>query len=89
MLLILLARGMHVDHLRKTNQEHAMYHDEIDADHLTSELYRMGRKSDALRRKGICSHGWSKGWKPCTCLHCGKVFDSFDDLAAERRELIS
>jgi len=66
-----------------------MYHDQMDADILTAQLHALGRRDSALRKRGICSHGWSQGQAPCKCLHCGKVFPTFDAMCAERREILN
>jgi hypothetical protein len=68
--------------------------DTMDADMLQAELYRLGRMDSALRKRGICSHGWSQGIPgnpdgPTKCLHCGKLFASFQDMLNERREVLS
>ena len=64
------------------------------ADIQMSELVRLGRRDAELRRRGICSHGWTQGTpgKPdgaTRCLHCGKSFATFAELCAERREILS
>ena len=60
-----------------------------DADFEMRALQRAGNRSSALRRKGICTHGW---WKSeptkAVCLHCGKEFKSDAELREESRELM-
>jgi hypothetical protein len=65
--------------------------DRMDADLLQAELYRLGRRDSALKKRGICSHGWSQG-KPdgsVECLYCHAVFKSNDALMSARREVLS
>ena len=55
-----------------------------DADLEMAELTASANHHAALRKRGLCTHGWRQGppgpWhKPTTvwtCLHCGKVFQS-------------
>lgn len=71
-----------------------MLHDTMDANILQSQLYALGRRSEQLRKRGICTHGWSKG-EPgnpdgrTVCLHCGAEFDTFADLLAARAEALA
>lgn len=67
-----------------------------DADILQSELERLGNKQAALRRKGICAHGWRQGYTPThrpdlkpgqtQCLDCGEV--STDATLDEERATV-
>ncbi len=50
--------------------------DRMDADMLQAQLYRIGRKASRLRKRGICTHGWSQR-RPdgsVECLHCHQAF---------------
>jgi hypothetical protein len=65
--------------------------DRIDADLLQAELYRLGARDSALKKRGICSHGWQQR-KPdgsVECLYCHKVFASQEAIMADRREVLS
>ena len=67
-----------------------------DADIEMAELTAAANRESRLRKRGICTHGWIQGppgpWnkptKVWTCLHCGKVFQSEEDLMENRRELL-
>ena len=61
-----------------------------DADFEMRSLQAKGARSSALKRRGICDHGWLQGppGKPIvTCNHCGKEFASFEAAYAEHDEL--
>lgn len=49
-----------------------------DADIEQAGLEAKGRRSAALKRAGICDHGWVQGTPgadgPVRCLDCGEVF---------------
>jgi hypothetical protein len=60
-----------------------------DADIEMAELEAAGRRSSALRKRGICDHGWLQVGEPTTCLHCGKSFPNADAAYEERREILS
>jgi len=53
-------------------------------------LEALGRRSSALRKRGICDHGWLRApdTGPAECLHCGKVFANAEAAYAERREIL-
>jgi hypothetical protein len=59
-----------------------------DADLQQSALERAGAKSAALRRRGICDHGWlmAPDGEPARCLHCGAVFADAEAAYEARRE---
>ncbi len=67
-----------------------MYHDQMDPDVLQSKLERLGKRVSDLHKRGICCHGWNQTRKngTCVCLHCNKVFASFDALCEARSELL-
>ncbi len=54
-------------------------------------LEALGRKSSALRRQGICTHGWLQGREGCEtkCLHCGEVFATLELAREIGRELLN
>lgn len=56
-------------------------------------LEARGNKISALRRRGICVHGWVKcppGQQAVTCLDCGAVFaDSRAHFRASREAMES
>lgn len=60
---------------------------ENDADYEMSELERIGNLSSELAKKGICTHGWWTTKPVVKCLHCGKEFESEDQLWQEYKEL--
>jgi hypothetical protein len=56
-----------------------------------AKLEAAGRKLDALRKRGICAHGWMQGppgKAVLTCLDCGREFISRDEHEAARREAL-
>ena len=63
-----------------------------DADIEMHDLEQAARHQSALKRKGICVHGWRKigQWpdKTCTCLDCGRVFATEADCDEETREIL-
>ena len=62
-----------------------MYHDQIDPDALQDELHRLGDRSEALRKRGTCPHGW---WTHLTCNYCGKTWTTEADMMREHRDLL-
>jgi len=62
-----------------------------DADLQQSALERAGARSAALRRRGICDHGWllAPAGEPARCLHCGAVFADAEAAYEARREVRS
>lgn len=90
--MALLAPSMKSDSLRQQAAAILDYDPEVpagysDADMLQSSLEAAGRRSAALRARGICDHGWTQGlaasgeWcgegaAPAVgfarCLHCGE-----------------
>lgn len=56
-----------------------------DADLQQGAMERAGNLTAALRRRGICDHGWlmAPEGEPARCLNCGAVFA---DAEAARRE---
>ena len=71
------------------------------ADFDQAELTRLGERAAALRRRGVCVHGWRQGFTEhmpeeyrgrilpgyALCLHCGKI-DTVAALDAERDSLL-
>jgi len=61
-----------------------------DADFEQRDLESLGRRLTQLKRAGICTHGWTKGQPgpedrgPITCLDCGAIFATPDDLYQAR-----
>jgi hypothetical protein len=65
-----------------------------DADIETAELEASARHHAALRKRGICTHGWTQGnvdangtpkSGTCTkCLDCGRIFPNDDALEHSR-----
>ena len=63
-----------------------------DADFEMAELQRVGNLASALRKRGICTHGWLQGppgKQVTTCLHCGKEFASSEEAFQEGRRLLA
>lgn len=65
-----------------------------DADIEQAEFGALGRRVTALRRKGICTHGWVQGQPgrsmtgPIKCLDCGQEFLTADDWHDARHQLL-
>jgi len=69
-----------------------------DADFEQAELERAGARSSALRKRGICDHGWTAPADPSAyhvgkpykvvCNHCGAVFADSDAHMAARRAIL-
>jgi hypothetical protein len=67
------------------------------ADLETSGLLAIAQRTAALRRQGICAHGWLQGppgppnhpTTVVTCNYCGQVFDTFESAYAARAEILS
>ncbi len=62
---------------------------ELYPDAAQAKLERIGRKLDALKKRGICTHGWMQGppGKPIlTCLDCGCEFTTHAEHEAARKE---
>ena len=59
-----------------------------DADMEQSALERAGALTAALRRRGICDHGWlmAPAGEPARCLNCGAVFADTAAAYEARRE---
>lgn len=61
-----------------------------DADFEMRDLEEKGRRSAALRKKGICDHGWRQVGNgrngieigKFKCLHCGAMVDCGKDWRA-------
>lgn len=51
-----------------------------DADIEMAGLQALGNRSSRLRRLGICTHTWLKGFsgKPTECLHCHHIFPTLE-----------
>ena len=70
-----------------------------DADFEMASLQAKGARSSALKRRGICDHGWLAPAKPSAfhtgadysmvCNHCGKVFATAEAAHREHDELHS
>lgn len=64
-----------------------------DTDLEMAELQATARRESALKRRGICRHGWRSGppgppSKPTTvwtCRECGQVFASEAAMDADRK----
>lgn len=62
---------------------------ELYPDAAQAKLERAGRKIDALKARGICTHGWMQGppgKAVLTCLDCGREFASHEEHMQARRE---
>lgn len=69
-----------------------------DADFEMRALQAAGNRASALRKRGICSHGWMQPNNPSAfhagkdysvvCNHCGKVFASADEGHSEYDRLM-
>ena len=61
-----------------------------DADIETAQLNAAADHESALKRKGICAHGWLQNHPDgtATCKDCGKVFASFDAACDERADVL-
>lgn len=59
-----------------------------DADFNQRALEQAGALTAALRRRGICDHGWlmAPDGEPAKCLHCGAVFADAAAAHEARRE---
>ena len=59
-----------------------------DADLQQGAMERAGTLTAALRRRGICDHGWlmAPDGEPARCLHCGAVFADAEAAYEARRE---
>ena len=59
-----------------------------DADFDQRDLEAAGALTAALRRRGICDHGWlmAPDGEPARCLHCGAVFADAEAAYEARRE---
>ena len=59
-----------------------------DADLQQGAMARAGNLTAALRRRGICDHGWlmAPDGEPARCLHCGAVFADAEAAYEARRE---
>jgi hypothetical protein len=60
-----------------------------DADIQMAHLTEIAKRSERLKGRGICTHGWVKGDAPSTCLECGKTFKTFNDLLDERNDRLN
>ncbi len=68
-----------------------------DADFDMRSFEAKGARSSALRKRGICDHGWLQPAKPSAfhagadysmvCNHCGKVFPTAEAAYAEHDAL--
>ena len=68
-----------------------------DADFDMRSLQAAGARSSALKKRGICDHGWLAPANPSSfhtgadysmvCNHCGKVFANEEQAYEERRQL--
>jgi len=60
-----------------------------DADFDQRALEQAGALTAALRRRGICDHGWlmAPEGEPAKCLHCGEVFADAEAAYEARREV--
>jgi hypothetical protein len=60
-----------------------------DDDFDMRELEQAGALTAALRRRGICDHGWlmAPNGEPARCLHCGAVFANAEAAYEARREV--
>lgn len=69
-----------------------------DADIEQAQLEEAARHESALKRKGICAHGWRQGYTPrhrpdlkpgqVQCLDCKRVFDSEEEANEARSEAL-
>lgn len=59
-----------------------------DADFDQRGLEAAGALTAALKRRGVCDHGWlmAPAGKPAKCLHCGAVFADAEAAYEARRE---
>ena len=59
-----------------------------DDDFDMRDLEHAGALTAALRRRGICDHGWlmAPDGEPARCLHCGAVFANAEAAYEARRE---
>ena len=57
-----------------------------DADIETACLNYTAHKTEALRKKGICLHGWIDT-RACTCLDCGKTWRNESAMMEEINDL--
>lgn len=58
-----------------------------DADFETAEMEGAARRSSALKRKGICDHGWLREGRDgkTSCLNCQAMFANINDLLRAAR----
>lgn len=59
-----------------------------DADLEMAHLEELGNRSAALKKRGICTHGYFQVMedKTAECLDCGKTFPSSEHLHEEATE---
>lgn len=65
---------------------------ETNPDAAQRHLEKIGNKISALRRRGICTHGWMQGppGKPVlTCLDCGATFANEAEHMEARRDALN